>query len=190
MKRTKPYKSEGIRPLFLLPLCDPLWVFELLVWTWVLPLCSSFPPLLGAMFDGACQGFIIRPQMQTRERQMCGVEAGGFSFVVCMAIGLLSDMALKSASKQSHKHQHPLKTLLFPLTLELEKFSWRSNHHLQLHFGLIDIDLPYIWNWLATYMNKQVVIASNWSSWCTEKSCLFWFASVCVCQSYVHWMNV
>ncbi len=50
MKRTKPYKSEGIRPLLLWPLCDPLRVFELLVWTWVLPLCSSFPPLLGAVW--------------------------------------------------------------------------------------------------------------------------------------------
>ncbi len=35
-------------------ICDPLWVFALVAPTWVLSLCSSFPPLLGALFNGAC----------------------------------------------------------------------------------------------------------------------------------------
>jgi hypothetical protein len=44
--------------LFLCPF-EPTLGFALLACTWVLSLCSSFPPLPGALFDGACQGFII-----------------------------------------------------------------------------------------------------------------------------------
>ncbi len=43
-----------------LPLCDPLWVFFFnLVQTWVHSLCYFFPLLLGVLFNGSCQGFII-----------------------------------------------------------------------------------------------------------------------------------
>ncbi len=44
--------------MFLCPF-EPTLGFALLAWTWVLSLSSSFPPLPGALFDGACQGFII-----------------------------------------------------------------------------------------------------------------------------------
>jgi hypothetical protein len=33
--------------------------FACVAQTWVLSLCSSFPPLPGALFNGACYGFII-----------------------------------------------------------------------------------------------------------------------------------
>jgi hypothetical protein len=44
--------------LFLCFICDSLCVVVLLVRTWVLSLCSSFPPWLGALFNEACQGFV------------------------------------------------------------------------------------------------------------------------------------
>jgi len=44
--------------LFLCPLCDSLWA--LLFWFGLeSSLSSSFPLLLGALFNGVCQGFII-----------------------------------------------------------------------------------------------------------------------------------
>jgi hypothetical protein len=44
-----------------LALCEPLGVFVLLAWTLVLSLCSSFPPLLGALFNEVYQGFLTFP---------------------------------------------------------------------------------------------------------------------------------
>jgi hypothetical protein len=43
---------------------NSLWVLLILAWTWVFSLSLSlsllllFPPLLGALFNGVCQGFI------------------------------------------------------------------------------------------------------------------------------------
>jgi hypothetical protein len=44
-----------------LAITGSLGVFALLVWTWVLSLCSSFPPLLGALFNEVYQGFFTFP---------------------------------------------------------------------------------------------------------------------------------
>jgi len=37
---------------------DPLWVCVLLAWTWVISLCTSLPPLLGALFNKVYHSFI------------------------------------------------------------------------------------------------------------------------------------
>ncbi len=34
--------------------------FAFLVQSWVLSLCTSFPPLLDVLFNGSCQSFIIK----------------------------------------------------------------------------------------------------------------------------------
>ncbi len=55
----KKFNFFSIHNLFLCPPCDPLWVCAFLAQTWVLFLCPSFPPLLGALFNKIYQFFVI-----------------------------------------------------------------------------------------------------------------------------------
>jgi hypothetical protein len=51
-------------------LCDSLG-FVLLAWTWVLSLCSFFSPLLGVLFNGVCQGFVILECFKVLQHKQC-----------------------------------------------------------------------------------------------------------------------
>jgi len=141
MNRTKPYKSNRIRPLFLWPLCDTHFGF------------LSFWFGFGPPFVYCVHG--------SRTTLWYGFE-----------------ISIQTIPQTSVSPKNPSS----PLTLELEKFFLKSNH-LGLHFGLIDIDLPHIWNWLATNMNKQVVIASNYLLVYRKES--FVLICKCMCLSIV-----
>ncbi len=57
------------------------WFFALLVWTWVLSLCTSFPPSLGVLFNEVYQGFITSSFLSPTHLHLSMRQSSLFCFV-------------------------------------------------------------------------------------------------------------